>query len=707
MKRLIKGSWVIALLYTHLFIISVKADITDSQNPGENLIGYWTFDAVTNNRTRDEATGLMDHIEGNYKLVEGVKGNALKCDGFTTTIIRDVEEMPEIRGAFSIEAWVAPQAYPWNWCAIVNQEFEHQRGFFFGIDAEGRIGFHAAVARQWRECISEVKIPFMEWSYVVATFDPESGISLFINGENTGFLEVSGDLLNDFEKDLQIARNHKLTIPASLNRGGFSRVPASYSFDGIIDELKITSGALDPDEIRQNNMRFKPVEKPPLKWRKLPAINTDNPDFGAYYTRLEYDEDWDALWKDDRYPDIVVTFPGEDYSMVFWKGTNYNLNLVTENGKWIGDQSVETFGSMGCMEHMSDKQNRYSHVRIIENHSARVVIHWRYALTDITYQIANINPVTNWGDWVDEYYYIYPDGIAIRHFIIHGVTDEDEYSVTEPTLFSNPGEKPEDNIMLEAVRLANLNGEVSSHSYETWPSGEDGGFKNAVDNAVITSLNLKSEIRPFFIYEPGSGISPYGGGRREIDYRYSKFHSRNHWPVSQVPCDGRFVLAADRVTSSAITSVEPVKSQRESDKARVGRFMMGLSGKPIEQIVPLARFWLHPPAIGTDSKAYDYEGFNRDERAYYFTKENELAGDLSLTVQASSESPLVNPVLVIKNWGKHGLEIEQDGRKLEEGNDYTCSVRRSLDTKDLIIWFNLSTQDDINLNLVPKVRKAF
>ena len=276
---LIKGLWVIPLLYSHLSVISVKADITASQTPSKNLIGYWKFDAVENNRTKDEATGMMDFIEGNYKLVEGIKGKALKCFGFTTTIIRDVEEMPKISGAFSIEAWVAPQAYPWNWCAIVNQEFEHQRGFFFGIDAEGRIGFHAAVARQWRECISDVKIPFMEWSYVVATFDPESGISLFINGEKAGFLEVSGDLLNDFEKDLQIARNHRLTIPASLNRGGFSRVPASYSFDGLIDELKIHPVVLTPDEIRNSFMQQAPLKEPNLKWRRLPSIKTDNSDF--------------------------------------------------------------------------------------------------------------------------------------------------------------------------------------------------------------------------------------------------------------------------------------------------------------------------------------------------------------------------------------------------------------------------------------------
>ena len=70
---------------------------------------------------------------------------------------------------------------------------------------------------------------------------------------------------------------------------------------------------------------------------------------------------------------------------------------------------------------MSDKHNRYSHVRVIENHNARVVVHWRYALTDLFYTISSPDPMTGWGDWVDEYYYIYPDGVAVRHFAIHGV----------------------------------------------------------------------------------------------------------------------------------------------------------------------------------------------------------------------------------------------------------------------------------------------
>ncbi|MDX1702544.1 MAG: hypothetical protein R3250_18080, partial [Melioribacteraceae bacterium] len=504
--------------------------------------------------------------------------------------------------------------------------------------------------------------------------------------------------------ELQIAKNHELSPPSSLNRAGFVRLPASFSFDGIIDELKITRIIKSSAELTKTYNDLKTANKPQLKWRKLPAINTSRNEFGAFYTKLKYDEDWDALWRDDKYPDIVVNFKDKDYSMVFWKGTNYNMNLVTENGKWVGDQSAETFGRLGCMEHMSDKQNRYSHVRIIENNAARIVIHWRYALTDITYRIANTDEVTNWGDWADEYYYIYPDGIAIRHFLVHGFGESDmeyeerydeqgneyyQYSITEPTLFNNAGEKPEDNINLQAVTLANLKGEVSHHSYEKWPSGDDGRFANAVDNELITYLNTKSAAKPFYIYEPGSHTIPYGGGIREVDYRLSKFHWRNHWPVSQIPSDGRFILAADRISSSAITSADPVQVRRKSDGAWEGRFILGLSYEPIEKIVPFANYWINTPDLKITDNSYTYEGFSRNERAYLLSILDELESPLKMKISASKNSPLVNPVFIIKNWNSSILKVILNDEELVQGKEYDYSIRKSIDSNDLILWMNI------------------
>jgi hypothetical protein len=65
------------------------------------------------------------------------------------------------------------------------------------------------------------------------------------------------------------------------------------------------------------------------------------------------------------------------------------VQLLTENNIWRSDQSTETGTEYGCAEHMADKQNRHSHVRIIENTPVRVVVHWRYASADVTCQLAD------------------------------------------------------------------------------------------------------------------------------------------------------------------------------------------------------------------------------------------------------------------------------------------------------------------------------
>ena len=187
----------------------------------------------------------------------------------------------------------------------------------------------------------------------------------------------------------------------------------SYSFDGILDELKIYDYALSAEEIEQLYRKTAPNAAPALKWRKLPELPKGSGKFGATYCRLKFYPEWDNLCRVDDHPDIVVNFDGNPYQMVFWHGTNYNMNLVTENGKWVADESAEGGGGnvIGCCEHMSDKQCRYAHVRLVENHDARVVVHWRHAICDVRYRIANMGD--GWGAWADEYYYIYLDGVAV------------------------------------------------------------------------------------------------------------------------------------------------------------------------------------------------------------------------------------------------------------------------------------------------------
>jgi len=102
-------------------------------------VAWWKFNEGKGRVAKDSATQKEEAILRNFWFRPSVSGTAVKFDGFTTHIVRKAARAPRLTAAFTIEAWVAPQAYPYNWCAVVNQERDHKAGYFFGIDDFGRV----------------------------------------------------------------------------------------------------------------------------------------------------------------------------------------------------------------------------------------------------------------------------------------------------------------------------------------------------------------------------------------------------------------------------------------------------------------------------------------------------------------------------------------------------------------------------------------
>jgi len=654
----------------------------------KGLVAHWKFDEEKGNRAIDRISQKEDSICGNFQYIQGAYKTGMKFDGSTTYIIRKAKDVPHFTDAFSVEAWIAPQTYPMNWCAILDQEREHKAGYYFGINDMGQLGLHLVVNGKWEECTSKEKIPYMKWSHIAGTFNRKSGITVYINGEEVAQLPVKGKLVVAGDVDLWIGRNHKKLRATALVRE-FVGVATLYSINGIIDELKIYNRMLTAKEIEHAYRANKPESDPPLTRRK-PLQIPPGP-FGAVYCKLRPNK-----WFGD-HPDVVVRFGEKPYNMVF----RPFFSLVT-NGQRVGSQTAEIFGdgihTIGCCEGTSDRQRRYARVRIIENNDARVVVHCRYALCDVFYRISGISgpdSLTDWGNWADEYFYIYPDGVRVRFFAVHGVTG---CSIHEPNIYNEPGEKPEDNISLNALTVANMAGEIRTYSWEKWPS--DGGiaspFTNELPNQNISLLNIKAEYKPFYIYEPGTRIIPYGGGLAEVP-KWTHFPTFSGGGIT----DGRLAVALDRGSASCITSPEPPMKRRVEDNALVGRFILGVSNEPIEKHIILARSWLRPPELNIDGNAFSSKGYSRDQRVYIVRKETKGSEPLEFKLSASEESPIVNPAFVIKNWGKMNATLKINGRKVKRSKDFRYGHRYQLKSTDLIVWIKYESMKPIKISLSP------
>lgn len=509
--------------------------------------------------------------QGYFTNKTGVEGASLNFDGFTTNIIIPPNSI-DVRKGFTVEAWIAPQEYPWAWTGIADKAADTTSGISFGINYLGQVGFQAYANDHWIEIVSAESIPLLRWTHVAGSYHPQLGFEVFVNGKSIARKTGAAHLRVSDSLPVVIGRSQRKQYPALTERETSKKFLSDMYFDGLLDEVKLYNEPFSVKQIAATYAAVKPSNLQPLQYRKLPQGPEKLPGFGAFYTQLAYCPEWDRLWPVGEAADLLVGFDELPVRMAFWRGTGYCPAWITANGKLVSDQGPESwnFKTLGCFEQMSDKQCRYSSVRIIENTPARVVVHWRTASPGIDYSFNNVNPVTGWSNWTDEYYYIYPDAVAVRYQEIHGPKVAGmEWQQSE--LINQPGTKPQDNVHLNAATVVNMRGESETWSWEK-PYGSMATGSKPIKDGIIQVINLKSAQKHFVIGEEGARWKPFSFGARE---GFSTIPCWNHWPVAQLPNDGRVAPTADRPSSSCFGTLYPVKNQSSDSNMMFGRNLYG------------------------------------------------------------------------------------------------------------------------------------
>jgi hypothetical protein len=349
---------------------------------------------------------------------------------------------------------------------------------------------------------------------------------------------------------------------------------------------------------------------------------------------------------------------------------------------------------------MSDKQCRYSHVRIIENTDARVVIHWRYAPVDVHYNHPFIDPETGWSDWVDEYYTIYPDSIGVRKITAHTTRPDLFMEWHEAIVINQPGTMPEDNIETGAVSVANMKGQ--SRTY-VWTENGSPVFDDPMD-ANIMKINLKAKHKPFAIIPPTSKkdiqvVRPYmGHGLGSI------FNFWNHWPVAQEASDGQLATSAGRPSHSSLAQFGKIEGGWEyygkGDNWLSKVLLNGMTDKPVADLIPLAKSWTDAPKLELPGDVFSNAGYDQAERAYQLIKgTSDKPETLDFHILADKEHPVINPAFVIRNWGESDCVLKLDGKEIAEGKTFRFGHRHTLEGTDLIVWIEKTSTEPVTILL--------
>ena len=711
-------------ILTSLLLITLGAQPAGAQaarSPLAAPVAWWSFDDASG---LEAISGVNDTILGHHEFVAGVRGKALRSDEFETAIERGAKDVPQLtNGAFTVAAWIAPHAFPWNYCPLLTQR-DNTNGFYFGLNYQGQLQLEVSVGGKWIRCESPTalpglneslrfagenahngarpanfgdarpnpSVPLLKWTHVAGTVGADGTLRVYINGTLAGETKATGTYAPAADTKLIIGRTSVPVLPLFLARPR-ANAPHFCSFDGLLDEIKIYDRGLDATAVRAEFQSVSPANPQPLQFRRMPTAQDLPGAFGAFYSHFKYDADWDRARRFDKDQDVFVRFEDNPCTFVCWNGTMYPV-FYPEGGD-VGQQfeAFESWDQDGCHEAMMDRESKHSSWRIIENSPARVVLHWRHALISYNGLLINTDPVTGWSDWVDDYYTIYPDTVCARRTTLWSSQPVSNHSYAQDNSVLQPGLMPWDVYEPEPLSIANLAGQ---ETIQTMGQGHHGPKDPAFQKpAVIQRHNFKTRWKPFMIAPPNETFSGEWTNDQPWPWYLPCWH---HWPTAQlIDSDGSCTFVENgRPKSSCLTRGwgygKVNKAAVVITENSLTRFSLtGMTDGSTAALAPLARAWRQPPVATTTSASFRSEGFSLGENAYQFwCSPTNPSRELEIKISANESSPLVHPAFVIQNWNAAAVTVRVDGKIFTAKDGLRVGVRQTPTGSDLIVWLKWS-----------------
>jgi hypothetical protein len=208
--------------------LNIVVEVPGSNPSSAVLKGYWPLDGNGNDQSGEGNHGV---VSGSVTFDTGVKGQAAYFGGIAgANVLIPNPERYNNMASFTLVAWICPQTYgDWNTFFIKHTP---GRDFQFGLAANGALGYTFENGG-YSHCVSDTIVPLNQWTHVTAIWTGTKQ-QIYINGV--------------FAKEKDCTGTGPAWTGTTMLIG--SLLENYTSFSGKVDETKIYSGMLTPEEIQ-------------------------------------------------------------------------------------------------------------------------------------------------------------------------------------------------------------------------------------------------------------------------------------------------------------------------------------------------------------------------------------------------------------------------------------------------------------------------
>jgi hypothetical protein len=374
---------------------------------------------------------------------------------------------------------------------------------------------------------------------------------------------------------------------------------------------------------------------------------------------------------------VRVSFPAA-HDFVFWERASY-APWWDVAGVGVSYEFVECwgYGNMGCSEPMQDKENRFSRVRILESSPARVVVHWRYALTDPNYRIFR-------DEWVDEYYTFYPDAVGTRQVNLWANSDL-VHEFIQPQYVMPPGVLPAQVFERQPARVFNLAGTVVEDDLAIPGDKKAANLDCEQWREGVMRIRLKGRPHPFYAWVRREDVWPritrlFPAWQPPIgDVRYNL---GGHWPITTLNVDVYNIVSTHRAyhTWSGF-----VQAKADPDQVpNTWTHLIGITDRDDSFLANVSAAWCYPARVNVDGSGWRETGYDFRQRAFVVAAEGGAAPtSLRLRLGEPRGRETFNPVFLLRGARGAVLRVKVNGTALPAHEYRAAATHRPGES---VIW---------------------